>query len=295
MELNPVEAVRNNALATRLMARIAGETGVGTFVLVSTDKAVKPATVMGASKVLAEWAVEAAAVRHPATTYSIVRFGNVLGSSGSVVPIFRRHIAAGGPVTITDLQLNEIIPGLRQMLRRSIPESIAIELRLAPDLWTVRADAGQLGPDLSASAGQRVADHAGLLEDDLAARRVAGPVGDGQELLDDFPAVGGGGVAGRFLKRAGAGGNLLVGVQYRRACYGNSSEGHVKPLPSAADRASVTLEESLWPTDPSTNEMAAGVRRQRVHRRHALLWVPVDDEPGRVCERGCIEANCIAL
>ena len=65
MELNPVEAVRNNALATRLIARIAGELGVGTFVLVSTDKAVKPATVMGASKALAEWAVEAAAARYP--------------------------------------------------------------------------------------------------------------------------------------------------------------------------------------------------------------------------------------
>ena len=68
MELNPVEAIRNNALATQLMARIAGEIGVGTFVLVSTDKAVKPATVMGASKALAEWAVEAAAARYPQTT-----------------------------------------------------------------------------------------------------------------------------------------------------------------------------------------------------------------------------------
>ena len=68
MELNPVEAIRNNALATRLVARIAGESGVGTFVLVSTDKAVKPATVMGASKALAEWAVEAAAARFPTTT-----------------------------------------------------------------------------------------------------------------------------------------------------------------------------------------------------------------------------------
>ncbi len=103
MEMNPVEAVRNNSLATRLMARIAGEFGVETFVLISTDKAVKPATVMGASKALAEWAVEAhggAAI--PGTRYATVRFGNVLGSSGSVVPIFRRQIAAGGPVTVTD-------------------------------------------------------------------------------------------------------------------------------------------------------------------------------------------------
>ncbi|MGH2856201.1 MAG: SDR family NAD(P)-dependent oxidoreductase, partial [Solirubrobacteraceae bacterium] len=79
MESNPVEAVRNNALATRLMARIAGELQVATFVLVSTDKAVKPATVMGASKALAEWAVEAEASKHPGTRYATVRFGNVLG------------------------------------------------------------------------------------------------------------------------------------------------------------------------------------------------------------------------
>src|SRR5437762_259256 len=102
MELNPVEAVRNNALATRLCARVAGEQGVGRFVLVSTDKAVSPATVMGASTALADWAVEAAQQRWPKTTFATVRFGNVLGSSGSVVPIFRRQIGLGGPVTVTD-------------------------------------------------------------------------------------------------------------------------------------------------------------------------------------------------
>jgi FlaA1/EpsC-like NDP-sugar epimerase len=121
MELNPVEAVRNNALATQLVARLAGETGVGTFVLVSTDKAVKPATVMGASKALAEWAVEAAAVRYPATTYASVRFGNVLGSSGSVVPIFRRQIAAGGPVTVTDARMKRYF--------MTIPEAVQLIIR----------------------------------------------------------------------------------------------------------------------------------------------------------------------
>src|SRR5205085_8968167 len=80
MELNPIEAIRNNAIATQLVAGIAGEAEVGTFVLVSTDKAVKPATVMGASKALAEWAVEAAGARYPQTKDATVRFGNVLGS-----------------------------------------------------------------------------------------------------------------------------------------------------------------------------------------------------------------------
>ena len=102
MEENPVEAVRNNALATRrdVPGRGRGRASKA-FVLVSTDKAVAPATVMGASKALAEWAVEAADQRFPDTAFCAVRFGNVLGSSGSVVPIFRRQIAAGGPVTVT--------------------------------------------------------------------------------------------------------------------------------------------------------------------------------------------------
>jgi FlaA1/EpsC-like NDP-sugar epimerase len=102
MEENPVEAVRNNAVATRIVAAAAGESGAKRFVMVSTDKAVNPATVMGASKTLAEWAVEAAQHRYEQTRFATVRFGNVLGSSGSVVPIFRRQIAAGGPVTVTD-------------------------------------------------------------------------------------------------------------------------------------------------------------------------------------------------
>jgi FlaA1/EpsC-like NDP-sugar epimerase len=121
MELNPVEAIRNNALATRVVARIAGQMGVSTFVLVSTDKAVSPATVMGASKALAEWAVEAAAARHPRTCYATVRFGNVLASSGSVVPIFRRQIASGGPVTVTDERMSRYF--------MTIPEAVQLIIR----------------------------------------------------------------------------------------------------------------------------------------------------------------------
>ena len=121
MESNPVEAVRNNALATRVMARVAGDIGTKVFVLVSTDKAVMPATVMGASKALAEWAVEAADRRYPDTAFTAVRFGNVLGSSGSVVPIFRRQIAAGGPVTVTDPEMTRFF--------MTIPEAVQLVIR----------------------------------------------------------------------------------------------------------------------------------------------------------------------
>jgi FlaA1/EpsC-like NDP-sugar epimerase len=135
MEANPVEAVRNNALATRLVAHVAGEMGVGRFVLVSTDKAVAPATVMGASKALAEFALEAATARFAGTRYAAVRFGNVLGSSGSVVPIFRRQIARGGPVTVTDERMTRYF--------MTIPEAVQLIIRsgsLASD--------GDLGADV---------------------------------------------------------------------------------------------------------------------------------------------------
>src|SRR3954469_23109657 len=121
MEENPVEAVRNNAVATRIVAAGAGSAGAKRFVLVSTDKAVTPATVMGASKALAEWALEAAQNRFPQTTFATVRFGNVLGSSGSVVPIFRRQIAAGGPVTVTD-------PAMTRYFM-TIPEAVQLVIR----------------------------------------------------------------------------------------------------------------------------------------------------------------------
>ncbi len=121
MEHNAVEAVRNNALATRLVARVAGDCQTSVFVLVSTDKSVSPATVMGASKAMAEFAAEEAHHRYDRTRFATVRFGNVLGSSGSVVPIFRRQIAKGGPVTVTDRRMTRYF--------MTIPEAVQLVIR----------------------------------------------------------------------------------------------------------------------------------------------------------------------
>ena len=121
MEANPLEAVRNNAIATRVTAETAAAAGTERFVLISTDKAVNPATVMGASKAMAEWIVEAAGQRHARTRFVIVRFGNVLASSGSVVPIFRDQISRGGPVTVTHPEMTRYF--------MTIPEAVQLVIQ----------------------------------------------------------------------------------------------------------------------------------------------------------------------
>lgn len=100
-ELNVVEAVQNNVLGTLVVAKAAVEAGVRAFILVSTDKAVRPTSIMGASKRMAELICQALAKEQTQTRFCLVRFGNVLGSSGSVIPRFRKQIGVGGPVTVT--------------------------------------------------------------------------------------------------------------------------------------------------------------------------------------------------
>ena len=109
METHPFEAIDNNILGTHQVARAAGAAGAETVVLVSSDKAVRPVNIMGATKRMAELVWMGAGQAEPHVRFLAVRFGNVLGSSGSVIPLFRRQIAAGGPVTVTHPEMRRFL------------------------------------------------------------------------------------------------------------------------------------------------------------------------------------------
>jgi len=122
VELNPIEGLRSNVIGTQRLALAAGRAGVKRFVLISTDKAVRPTNVMGASKRLAEMALQAIQTEFQATSFSMVRFGNVLGSSGSVIPLFREQIACGhGKLTVTHPEITRYF--------MTIPEAVQLVIQ----------------------------------------------------------------------------------------------------------------------------------------------------------------------
>jgi len=117
VEANPLPGLANNVFGTQTLAREAAAAGVERFILISSDKAVRPTNVMGASKRLAELVLQDLATRHPETVFTMVRFGNVLGSSGSVVPLFQEQISRGGPVTVTDLRVKRFFMTIREAVQ----------------------------------------------------------------------------------------------------------------------------------------------------------------------------------
>lgn len=123
VEANAVEGLRNNFLGTKFVLDAASSGGVSDFILISTDKAVRPTNIMGATKRLAELAVQAYAAEQPRMRASITRFGNVLGSSGSVVPLFRRQVAQGGPITLTHREVTRFF--------MTIPEAAQLVIQAA--------------------------------------------------------------------------------------------------------------------------------------------------------------------
>lgn len=121
VEFNQCEGILNNSIGTYILAEEAIDAEVETFVLISTDKAVRPTSVMGASKRVAELTLQALAEKQHKTCLTMVRFGNVLGSSGSVIPLFKKQIKAGGPITITDLEIERYF--------MTIPEAVELVIQ----------------------------------------------------------------------------------------------------------------------------------------------------------------------
>jgi FlaA1/EpsC-like NDP-sugar epimerase len=120
VEGNTIEGMRNNVFGTKCVAEAAREAGIERFILVSTDKAVRPSSIMGASKRFAELLIQDLATRSANTRFSMVRFGNVLGSSGSVIPLFEEQIAKGGPITLTHKDMTRFF--------MTIPEAVQLVL-----------------------------------------------------------------------------------------------------------------------------------------------------------------------
>ncbi|MCE8510019.1 polysaccharide biosynthesis protein [Ruegeria pomeroyi] len=161
VETNPLPGLTNNVLGTQALASEAAAAGIERFILVSSDKAVRPTNVMGASKRLAELVIQDLATRANGTVFSIVRFGNVLGSSGSVVPLFQDQISRGGPVTVTDTRVKRYFMTIREAVQLVLTAGAEARggevfvLDMGPPIPIM-----QLARQVIQSAGYRVRDDA---------------------------------------------------------------------------------------------------------------------------------------
>ena len=186
LEANPLQAVANNVLATRAIAEVAVEAGVDRFVLISTDKAAKPQNLLGQSKALCEWIVESFALRDDvATRFVAVRFGNVLASSGSVIPIFRRQIERGGPVTVTHPEMTRFF--------MTIPEAASLVVQAGSMGGRGQIYVLDMGkPVKILDLAKQMIELSGNTEDDIGIRFVGARAGEKlhEELWNDDEDVG---------------------------------------------------------------------------------------------------------
>jgi FlaA1/EpsC-like NDP-sugar epimerase len=164
MEAHPRPAVRNNVLGTWLVAKAAGEHGAERFILVSTDKAVRPANVMGATKRISELVTLYFQARYPNTAFGAVRFGNVLGSNGSVIPMFKRQLDAGDPLTVTHEEVTRFFMTIPEAVQLILHGSLLPKIRggiamlemgdpvpiieLAKDLLRLSGKSARVGRDI---------------------------------------------------------------------------------------------------------------------------------------------------
>ena len=186
LEANPLQAVSNNVLATRAIAEVAVEAGVDRFVLISTDKAAKPQNLLGQSKALCEWIVESFALRDDVVTrFVAVRFGNVLASSGSVIPIFRRQIERGGPVTVTHPEMTRFF--------MTIPEAASLVVQAGSIGGRGQVYVLDMGkPVKILDLARQMIELSGHTEDDIGIRFVGARAGEKlhEQLWNDDEDVG---------------------------------------------------------------------------------------------------------
>jgi FlaA1/EpsC-like NDP-sugar epimerase len=186
LESNPLQAVANNVLATRAAAEVAVEFGVERFVLISTDKAANPQNLLGHSKAVCEWIVESFALRDDVDTrFVAVRFGNVLGSSGSVIPIFRRQIEHGGPITVTHPEMTRFF--------MTIPEAVRLVVQAGAMGGRGQVYVLDMGkPVKILDLAKQMIELSGRTEDEIGIRFVGARAGEKlhEELWSDGETVG---------------------------------------------------------------------------------------------------------